>query len=207
MSNGPEYIRDQSLIETGAPRTPVGGTPVVPVARVADPYDARIVAVQQVPVAPVVTGVTVAAQHAAAVRTAYTRRFAPDAIIAAVLGLVIVLVGLLAITRGGFDGPMDTPVVGVLGFTHTTLLGLIEIVIGGCLLISGATQSRSGALFFGSVLGIGAFVGAVQTESFDKNLALESGWAWLMLFAAVIVVLTALLLPRFVTRSTSVERF
>ena len=80
MSNGPEYIRDQSIVETGELRTPVGGTPVVPVARVADPYDARIVGVQQVPVAPVVTGVPVAAQHAAAVRTAYTRRFAPDAV-------------------------------------------------------------------------------------------------------------------------------
>ena len=86
--------------------------------------------------------------------------------IAAVAGLVILVVGLIAIVRGGFDGPMSTPVVEVLGFTHTTLLGLIEIAIGGALLISGATRSRSGAVLFGSVLGIAGFVGAVQTESF-----------------------------------------
>jgi len=40
--------------------------------------------------------------------------------------------------RGGFSGPMSDPVVKVLGFTHTTTLGLIEIGFGVCLLASGA---------------------------------------------------------------------
>ena len=192
MSNGPEFIVNESRVDTGSRFVEVPQ----PVAQVVQTTaDGRVVA-----------AVPVATHPATAVRTSYTRRFAPDAVVAAIIGLLITVVGLIAITRGGFDGPMDTPVVSVLGFTHTTLLGLIEIVIGGCLLISGATQARSGALFFGSVLGIGAFVGAVQTKSFTKNLALQSGWAWLMAFAAVIVVVTALLLPRFETRSTRIER-
>lgn len=201
MSNGPEFIRSESLIDEPVLRTPATGTPVTAVA---DPYEVRVLQVRQAAVVePVVAAPVVAVPSA--VRTSYTRSFAPDAIVAALIGLVIMLVGLLAITRGGFDGPMELPVVDVLGFTHTTLLGLIEVVIGGCLLISGATRSRSGALFFGSVLGIAAFVGAVQAESFDKNLALESGLAWLLLFAAVIVVLTALMLPRYLKRSTVVH--
>ena len=147
---------------------------------------------------------TIGPLTAGAVRRSYARSFAPDAIVAALVGLFVLLVGLLAVTRGGFDGPMDTPVVSVLGFTHTTTLGLIEILLGGSLLLSGATRSRSAALFFGSVLGIAAFVGAVQTESFKNNLALESGFAWLMVFGGLMVVLAALLLPRYMQRSTVV---
>ena len=86
--------------------------------------------------------------------------------IAAAVGLVVMIVGLLAIVRGGFDGPMEDPVVQVLGFTHTTTLGLIEVVLGGLLLICGASSWRSGALFFGSIMAIGGFIGAVQTDSF-----------------------------------------
>ena len=155
-------------------------------------------------VEPVITAVPVT-PSASSVRRSYARSFAPDALVAALVGLFILLVGLIAVTRGGFDGPIDAPVVSVLGFTHTTLLGLVEIVIGGALLLSGATRARSGALFFGSVLGIAAFVGAVQTESFRDNLALESGFAWLLVLGAVLVVLAALLLPRYVQRSTVVS--
>jgi hypothetical protein len=140
------------------------------------------------------------------VHKSYASRFAPDAIIAAVVGLVVLLVGLIAVVRGGFDGPLSEPIVSVLGFTHTTLLGLIEIGLGGALLISGATRSRSGETFFGSVMGIAGFVGAVQTKSFAKSLALETSMAWLATLAGVAVVLAALMLPRFNKHSTTIER-
>ena len=138
------------------------------------------------------------------VRTAYASRFAPDAVIAAIAGLVILVVGLIAIVRGGFDGPMADPVVEVVGFTHTTTLGLIEIAIGLALLLSGATRSRSGEIFFGTVLGIGGFVGAVQSESFVESLALESSMAWLAVVVAAVVVLAALMLPRYARHTTTV---
>jgi hypothetical protein len=139
------------------------------------------------------------------VRTAYASRFAPDAIIAAIAGLVILVVGLIAIIRNGFDGPMSDPQLEVVGFTHTTTLGLIEIVIGAALLLSGATRSRSGEIFFGAVLGIGGFIGAVQAESFKTSLALESSMAWLAVFVAVVVVLAALMLPRYARNSTTIQ--
>jgi len=164
-----------------------------------------VVAAQPVPVAErlVVAGVAPAA--VGQVRTAYTARWAPDSIITAIVGLVLLLMGLIAITRGGFDGSMSDPVVQVLGFTHTTTLGLIEVGIGLFLLISAAARSRSGEMFFGAVLGIAGFVGAVQTSSFDENLALESSLAWLAVVAGAIVVLAALLMPRFAKQSTVVE--
>ena len=153
----------------------------------------------------VVTPVVAAPATAGSIRTAYNARFAPDSIIAGIAGLVILVVGLIAIVRGGFDGPMSDPVVQVLGFTHTTTLGLIEVGIGLALLLAGATRSRTGEIFFGSVLGIGAFVGAVQTESFRHSLALESSMAWLLVIIALIVVLSAMLMPRYVPQSTVIE--
>lgn len=184
MSNvdGPQHVRQETFVD------PVVAEPVQPV--VVQPVVAERVVTQQA-VAPV-----------QAVRTASVRRFAPDAIIAAVVGLVLLVIGLLAVVRGGFDGPMEDPVVEVLGFTHTTTLGLIEIVLGTCLLISGASSWRGGALFFGSVLAIGGFVGAVQTESFVTDLALESSFAWLATIAGAVVALSALLMPRYLTRSS-----
>jgi uncharacterized membrane protein HdeD (DUF308 family) len=139
------------------------------------------------------------------VATSYGQRFAIDSIIVGIIGLALMIVGLIAITRAGVDGPFNEPVVSVLGFTHTATLGAIEVVIGLCLLICAATTSKSGAIFFGLVLGVGGIVGAVQADSFRRSLALESGLAWLAVIAAAIVVLVSLLIPRLATHTTRVE--
>lgn len=188
FTEGPIHERRDVLVEP--PTTPM----VTPVVQ------------QRVIEQPVAEDVVVTAAPSGHVSTAYASNFAPDAIIAAIVGLVVLVVGLIAIVRGGFDGPMSDPVVRVVGFTHTTALGLIEIGIGFCLLVSGAMRSRSGELLFGSILGIGAFVGAVQANSFRHSLALQSGMAWLAVLLAAIVVLSALMLPRYLRRSTTVTR-
>lgn len=186
FTEGPLHERSDVVVESSTmppPAPPVVETPVETV----------------VPVAPVAT-------YGGEVRRAYASHFAPDSIIASLAGLVMLVVGLIAIVRGGFDGPMSDPVVQVVGFTHTTTLGLIEIVAGLALLLSGATRSRSGELFFGTVIGIAAFVGAVQADSFRHSLALEAAMAWLFVVASVVVVLAALMMPRFARQSTSIER-
>jgi hypothetical protein len=216
MSDQMQNIRSESVVAdpvvfdppVAPPVSDPVETEVTTVNAATSPHDTHLTEVVEAPVvepATMVPTVVPMVTTTGTVRTSYARSFAPDAIASAVVGLFILLIGLLAITRGGFDGPMNTPVVRVLGFTHTTSLGLIEVVIGLCLLFSGATRSRSASLFFGSVLGIGAFVGAVQTDSFRKNLALESGFAWVMVLSAVVVVLAALLLPRYVQRSMTVH--
>ncbi|MCU1401307.1 MAG: hypothetical protein JWN62_4416 [Acidimicrobiales bacterium] len=139
------------------------------------------------------------------VETTHGRRYAFDSIIVGLVGLALLTVGLIAAVRAGFDGSMSTPVVKVLGFTHTTTLGLIEIAIGVCLLIAAAATSRGAAVFFGLVLGVGGIVGAVQTKSFRNDLALQSSLAWTAVVAAAVVVLVSLLVPRMTTRTARVE--
>jgi hypothetical protein len=133
------------------------------------------------------------------------RSYAPDSFIVGLIGLALLVIGLIAMVRAGFDGPMDDPVVKVLGVTHTATLGILEAAIGLLLLICAAARSRGGAMFFGLVLGVGGIVGAVQTDSFRRSLALQSGWAWVCVAAAAVVVLVSLLMPRVATRNTRVE--
>jgi len=166
--------------------------PVLPVQHVVvDPVPAQRIVLQQ----PIHRQVA----------TSYGQRFAPDSIVVAIIGLVLMIAGLVAVARAGTDGPMSSPVVKVFGFTHTATLGFIEIGIGLLLLICAAATTRSGAIFFGLILGVGGIVGAVQTKSFHKTLALQSGLAWLMVVAAVVVVLVSLLMPRISTRTTRLE--
>jgi len=141
------------------------------------------------------------------VARSYGQRFAFDSVIVGIVGLALTIIGLIAVTRAGVDGPMSEPVVKVLGFTHTATLGAIEIAFGVCLLVCAALTARGGAAFFGVLLGIGAVVGAVQTDSFRRSLALESGFAWLAAVAAAVIVLVSLLLPRMSTHTTRVDAY
>jgi len=180
---------EQEVVQQGAPTVVTPGR-VVPVGTVAEP----------------VVGVPVADVHHTEVHQVARSsqlRFAVDSVIVGIVGLALIVVGLLAVTRAGMDGPLNDPVVEVLGFTHTATLGLIEAGMGLVLLICAASTSRAASIFFGLVLGIGALIGALQTESFDRSLALESGLAWLLVIAATVVVLASFLVPRVVTRSTS----
>jgi len=137
--------------------------------------------------------------------TRSSRRLAPDSIIVGLIGLALLVIGLIAVARAGLDGPMDQPVVEVLGFTHTALLGIIEAALGLCLLICAAATSRAGAIFFGLVLAVAGVVGAVQTSTFRRTLALESSFAWIAAAAGGVVVLVSLLIPRTTVETTRVE--
>ena len=131
------------------------------------------------------------------------RRLAPDSLVAGTVGLVFVVVGLLAAIRAGIDASLRTPVMDVLGFSHTALLGIVEFGVGVALLLAALAVSRSGAVAIGLLVGIGSFVAAVETDRFRESLAIESAFAWMGVAAAAIVVSSALLMPRAARSSRS----
>ncbi len=143
--------------------------------------------------------------HESTMRSSRTR-FEPDALICAGVGIVLAVTGLIAMIRAGFDGPMSLPVVSILGFTHTATLGIIELLFGLALLLSGAARSRNAETLFGLLLAVGGFIGAVQNQSFTTSLALESAMAWIVMLLGVVVVLSALVMPRYAMRSASVHQ-
>ncbi len=144
--------------------------------------------------------------HEKRVRTTNMMHLAPDAILTGTIGLAVLLVGLVAIVRAGLGGVLAEPVVRIFGFDHTATLGLIEVGIGLCLLVSASASSRAGEMFFGAVLGIGGFVGAVQSDSFDETLALEASMGWIAVIAGLVIVAAVLFLPRYDKQSTSLTQ-
>ena len=189
MSDDPRIVRDIQYADVERP--------VVPVVETVPPPPPAAVVVDAV--APP------GAQHVTVARTARVSRFSPDAILAALVGIVMLVVGLIAVVRAGLDSDLREPVVNVLGFSHTALLGLIEVALGAALLLAGGMSSRTGAIFFGAVAGIAGFVGAVQVESFDRSLALERSMAWWVCVLGALVALAALVVPRSVTRTSDVR--
>lgn len=136
-------------------------------------------------------------------RVSSSTRFTPARVITAIGGIVLLVIGLIALARGGLDGPLDEPVVQVAGMNHTPLLGLIGAGAGLLLLISALfftdSGSRSASIFFGTLLGIGGIVAIATPESFE-SLALESSYGWLCLIIGAVVVLANLLLPSITDR-------
>lgn len=188
-SGEPMYIRDEppSVNAPPYPNDPRLQTTVVQEVPVHDRY-------------------VVAAEPIVERRTRATaRRWAFDSAVCGAVGVVFAVVGLIAVTRGGFDGSLSDPVVDVVGFQHTTLLGLIEIGVGTVLLLAAAVASRGAAMFFGVLLGIGSFVGAIESDRFADRLGVESNFAWISFVLAVVVVLAALLVPRITSQTTTYE--
>lgn len=166
------------------------------------PPDLRVVPTGAAMPGPVPgTAVPVAEVPVAAVphvvrRTTVRRAIEADAVLAGIAGIVILVVGLLALVRAGTDGSWDTPVVEVAGFTHTALLGLVEIGFGVALLLAAVSRSRGACALWGIVLGIAGFIAGVQSESFSDSLAVESSMGWWALAIGAAVAAAALLLPR-----------
>src|SRR5436190_9620271 len=50
------------------------------------------------------------------------RRFDPAATVTVVAGVVLAVIGAVAMARAGLSGPLDQPVVQVAGTTHTAIL-------------------------------------------------------------------------------------
>jgi uncharacterized membrane protein YeaQ/YmgE (transglycosylase-associated protein family) len=188
MSNEPDHLTNDSYIDDGAGPTVA---PVYPTGDVAT----RVTNVRHVE--------GVAPTHSSLGPTPISHLHVTPSW-PPIAGVTFLVVGLMAMIRAGFKGPLDVPVVKVVGFTHTAILGIVEAVIGACLLIAGASRSRGAAMSVGTILAVGAFVGAVQTKSFVKALALQKNSAWLVCIVGAVVVLTALVLPRLRTRSTTV---
>ena len=67
--------------------------------------------------------------------------FSPGQVIAAALGLVTAVIGIITLSHAGIDGTMNVPVVQAAGLHQSAILGLAELGLG-LLLILGASSLR-----------------------------------------------------------------
>jgi hypothetical protein len=183
---------DERYADTDQTLPPPSNATAPPVATIRDPEAADT---------------TLYDERAVVTDTRTSRRFSPASIIGAIAGLALVVIGVVALTRAGTAAPLDRPVVSVAGFDHTAVLGIVEIVAGGLMLLAAASRSR-GALFLISLIVCGAAVAAAIEPSIGGDTtAIESSFAVIVAVGAGIVALLAAMLPNVstATRRTSVH--
>lgn len=132
-----------------------------------------------------------------------SRRAAPSAppwglapMLSTLAGAALAVVGLVVLIRAGLNETWFQPRVEVLDATHTPLLGAIEIGAGALLIILGLAGSRVLVAMAGIAGALVATAAAVEPEELNRELAIESWWAWVLAGVGVTLTLVALQAPR-----------
>jgi hypothetical protein len=134
------------------------------------------------------------------------RRFDPARTLTVLAGIVLIVIGAVAVARAGLSGPLDQPVVEVAGITHTALLGLIEVAIGLLTVLAGVSGDRGTILFATIAFGVAALVAAIEPDIGGGALALERSWAVVLVIGFATLAIVAALAPTMMRSTTRVEQ-
>ncbi len=132
------------------------------------------------------------------------RTWTPAQFVAAAIGLFLVVMGGVAMARAGVDSTMTDPVVEVLGFNQTALLGAIEVGFGLVLIaVAFATYEVRGWLTgLGLVsLAVGLII-LIEPTAFETSLGAESTTGWLYAALGAGMIAAGWLSPLMVTGRT-----
>ena len=125
-----------------------------------------------------------------ATTTARWGPWSPAQLISGGIGLFLTVLGGIALARIGF-GDLTSPETTVLGFGHTPLLGLIEVVFGVVLMLDAASAvaSRGMLIGFGAIAAAFGLIIVIEPGAFQDWLGVtrDSGWLYLGLGAAAFV--------------------
>lgn len=132
--------------------------------------------------------------------------FSPGQILAGILGIVVAVIGIIAMSRGGLDGSLNKPVVDVAGTDQSAMLGIAEFALG-LLLVLGALNYAARWLiaFVGVVMVIGGVVLGAASSTILEDVGTSQGTGWAIMVGGIIAVVAASL-GVFVRTRRSVER-
>lgn len=133
------------------------------------------------------------------------RSFSFGQLLTMLVGAALVVLGVFALIETGVDTPLDQPVEQVMGYGHTPLLGILEIVAGGLLVLFAL---RPGGRWFVAAVGVALLVGGVlilaELDWTVDELGAEQEYAWIPIVAGLVALLSSLLTPRRYQRMTGV---
>ena len=131
--------------------------------------------------------------------------FAPGQIVSLVVGVAFVIAGLLAVVRADLDGSLSTPVVEVLGYSHTAWLGVAEIGLGLLLILAGTgAWGRPLSVLLGVAMVIAGVLVLAEPGQMPEELGLEEAYGWPLVISGGLVAVAALIFP--VWRSHRADR-
>jgi len=132
--------------------------------------------------------------------------FAPGQLVSLVAGVGLIAVGIVALIRADVDGSLSTPVVQVLGYTHTAWLGIAEIGLGLLLVLAGTgAWGRAVSVLLGAATVIAGVLILAEPGQMPDELGLEEDFGWPLIALGGIVAVAALVLPVWRSRKADHE--
>jgi len=118
--------------------------------------------------------------------------FSPGQILAGILGVVVAIIGIIAVSRGGIDGTLNVPMVSVAGTDQSAMLGLAEFA-AGLLLVLGALSYAARWLiaFVGVVMVIGGVVLGSASAEILHDVGTSQGTGWAIMVGGIIAIVAA----------------
>lgn len=125
------------------------------------------------------------------------RRWALDAsdVVSLIAGLIVGVIGLLAIVELGFSDFPSEATADVAGFSMTQVWGLISIVLGLLLIAGSGSVGRSVMTFAGAITLVAGIVIIAAGEELDATMAAESSYGWLLAIVGAVVLVAAIAIP------------
>ncbi len=205
---GVNFRRRESLVGSDSidERTVVAGQAAPPQYVVEQPVVAQPVVAQPVVAQPVVAQ-PVVTPTVTERRVVTHRRFDPAGVLCVAAGIALGVIGAVAMARAGLTGPLDEPVVQVVGVTHTALLGIVELAMGIVLVWAGLSRDRGAILFTTILFGAASLVAAIEPDVGGGALAIEQSWAVVLVVVFAILALVAAVAPTVWRSSDRIERF
>jgi hypothetical protein len=112
-------------------------------------------------------------------------------------GVASLVFGVGAVMLGGLAGSVTEPVVQVLSYDHTPLLGLIEVGAGVVLVICAFVP---GGRWIAGPVGVAAIVGGAlivaELDWIQRNLAAEKRFGWVAIAIGAVAYLGAMVPTR-----------
>jgi len=106
-------------------------------------------------------------------------RFSPGQWLGGVVGVVLVIFGIIAVTRTGIDSTLNTPVTNIMGLTQSAWVGIAELAVGLLLVLSAADIAFRGVMgALGAILLIAGVIVAASNLKMLLDIGTSRGTGW-----------------------------
>jgi hypothetical protein len=125
------------------------------------------------------------------------RRWALDAadVVSLVAGLIVGVIGLLALVELGFSDFPSEATTEVAGMGMTQLWAIVSIVLGLLLVAGCGSVGRSTMTFAGAITLVAGIVIIAAGEDLDATMLAESSYGWLLAIIGAVVLVAAIAIP------------
>lgn len=129
------------------------------------------------------------------------RTWTPAQILALAVGVLLVVLGGVALIRTGVGGSVLEPTVTVAGLAYTPLLAIIELVFGLILMAMGAFPGAADGIVFLGLLALAfGLLLVIEPTAFESSIAAGRAHGWFYVVTGGFMALVALASPAIARR-------